>query len=365
MQRRTFIRGTAASLASWPLARAWAQADRTKLHSDSPTIVYISDPQLANDLQFNPLEPFNRREDFHRLGLPFPDPNSPLYEIWQRIFMPPIVYQARVEIEEIVEYQLDFRLAPAEAPIITTRWETSQNWSGAYVEPRNDNMFTDVAGSWTIPKVDSGAAPLQSSSIWLGLDGQRLYFDSSLPQIGTTQGIRANGSPDYHAWHQWWERDQKHPRPHRIREIKLIAGDTVFCNVQVVDLSHVIVSIAKFGTPIEFWSRKLHPTLSGTATPKISGATAQWIVERPTDPNSNDLLQLVNYGKVDFIDCLAISAPAPSATTAEFQGLDGARFIRMYKRFPDTTAPRIGRLSEPSRLSPGVQNAFTVSYVGP
>src|SRR5690349_8853773 len=63
------------------------------------------------------------------------------------------------------------------------RRQSSANWSGAYITPKQGRMFTAVHGSWCVPRV---AAPVASdappadgeyrSSTWIGLDGQRRYL---------------------------------------------------------------------------------------------------------------------------------------------------------------------------------------------
>jgi hypothetical protein len=363
MKRRSFIQGTAAALGTWPFVRARAQSGQAPPKANE-TVIYNRFANELNELRFNPLDPSHTREELYHYDLPFPDPQSPLFETWRKIFSPLPKYETFefIKFEPAFDYALSIPLSAGRAPIITTRWETSLNWSGAYLEPRNGNMFIEVTANWQIPDLSAAQnpAPSQSSTIWVGLDGQRGYFNSSLPQIGTTQAFDKLGNPDYHAWYQWWDRDLKHNRPTRIIGFPINPGDLAFCNVQAVDLTHVIVSITNF-TSSKMFSKKLKaPTVPQTgAVPQISGATAQWVVERPTVPNSDTLLDLVDYGKVRFIRCLASAAPAPAMPVAEFQNLDSARFVRMYDRLvhpPSTTW-----LSLPSRLTPDQQLAFKVT----
>jgi hypothetical protein len=372
MKRRTFIQGAAGSLVAWPLARAWGQ-DYQRPTDGSATTIYSENRRLrehVDDRPFNPLEQLKEREQFHEFGLPFPDPQSPIYDTWQTIYSPPptFKFEAEADFEVLADYQLNPNVVPTQAPIITTRWETSGNWSGAYIEPRNDTVFSEVSAHWSVPDLSSVPTPhvTHSSSIWVGLDGQRLYFNSSLPQIGTTQAIDDNGTIDYHPWYQWWERGQTNPRPHRIKAFPITAGDVVFCNVQTVSPNRVIVSIAKLNPPKQLWSRKLRaPTYLARPYindhPRISGATAQWIVERPMKPNTDDLFPLVDYGRVHFRRCWATIAPEPGAPSAGYQTLDGARFIRMYDR--RNRPARIAMISSPlRRLITDRREAFKVAY---
>ena len=76
--------------------------------------------------------------------------------------------------------------------------------------------------------------------------------------------------------------------------------------------------------PIRRWGSK----------PKVSGATAEWIVERPTDVNTFELYELPDYRRVHFTNCFAISAvmpPGGAPGSGLEQTLDGARLINMYK----------------------------------
>jgi hypothetical protein len=372
MKRRNFIQGAAGSLAAWPFASAWGQ-DYQRPGDGSITTVYTEDEELqriTGGQEFNILERFKEREEFHEFGLPFPDPRSPIYDTWQRIFGPRLTFRFAPEefFEVLADYQLNPNVVPTQAPIITTRWETSGNWSGAYIEPRNDTVFSEVSAHWTVPDLSTVPKPnvTHSSSIWVGLDGQRLYFNSSLPQIGTTQAIDKNGNIDYHAWYQWWERGRTNQKPRKVKAFSITAGDQIFSHVQTVNATHVIVSIAKLNPPVQFWSRKRRaPTyLAGPYSndrPRISGATAQWVVERPMQPNSDDLFPLVDYGRVHFRRCWASVAPEPGAPSVGYQTLDGARFIRMYDR-RDNPA-RTAMISSPlRRLTTDRPQTFKVAY---
>src|SRR4030095_2575914 len=123
-----------------------------------------------------------------------------LAEFWTEMFSPPLVFT-----------QAEFRLF-ADPVLVSARVlvtaigqrESSSNWSGAYVTPRTGRRFTEVHGRWEVPAVavPSGTigSPEFRSSIWIGLDGQRRYFDSSLPQIGTAQFLNAPGVPPFSVW---------------------------------------------------------------------------------------------------------------------------------------------------------------------
>ena len=76
-----------------------------------------------------------------------------------------------------------------------SRFEASPNWAGAYITANEGLRFAQLYGFWKVPlKSGSGAAgqfPPSDPALpykvaaWIGLDGQRDYVNSSLPQIGT------------------------------------------------------------------------------------------------------------------------------------------------------------------------------------
>ena len=79
-------------------------------------------------------------------------------------------------------------------------------------------MFVEIRGSWQAPVVappTPGEIGEFHSSTWIGLDGQRRYLNSSLPQIGTAQYVDVTAAATTFttkAWWQWWLRDHFNPK---------------------------------------------------------------------------------------------------------------------------------------------------------
>jgi Peptidase A4 family len=65
---------------------------------------------------------------------------------------------------------------------------------------------------------------------------------------------------------------------------------------------------------------------------QVSGATAEWIVERPMIWHEGKLYQWPNYGTVQFQfkNCFAVSAAAPGSASRT-ETLAGARLINMFE----------------------------------
>jgi hypothetical protein len=97
---------------------------------------------------------------------------------------------------------------------------------------------------------------------------------------------------------------------------------------------HGIIENRTTGEILPFTMDAPTDTASGMQL-KVSGATAEWIVERPADEIRGELYALPDYGTVHFTNCCALSAEMPVGEApgpGREQTLDGARLIRMYKR---------------------------------
>jgi hypothetical protein len=260
-----------------------------------------------------------------------------------------------------------------------TRFETSRNWSGAYIEPSAGMMFAQVWGQWTVPTPHPppGATVPEGyqCSTWIGLDGQRRYRNSSLPQIGTRQAVTvaADGTQSYmtDAWVQWWDQYDKKSEPVPIHDFPVDHGNIISCVLTVLDEHHVLLNIVNQSTkPPTFTPIKADaPTPAGSRLPlSISGATAEWIMERPAIPEpdtpdnscqpytSDNLYLLPDYGSMDFVGCYAVEAFEGDVSPVE-QTLKTPRFIRMYEVRPNPQ--RTAYISMPMRID---DTSFRVAY---
>jgi hypothetical protein len=296
-----------------------------------------------------------------------PDPvaEPELYQFWTAMFSPPLTFQ-----NGDLEFEADSNFATLGAVPMLPRQQSSRNWSGASITARDGRMLTDVLATWVVPwvTVPAGADPAleYKSSCWVGLDGQRSYADSTLPQLGTEQVINKGGlpsAPKASLWIQWW------PQPvFTIPTLSVSAGDRVFCWLMAISYTSVvcIFKVANDPGPAQAWLM-LAPTINFDPPPiagyqaKISGATAQWITEACTNEATNEIYPLPNYTRVDFEGCQAISRPDPFGPGRHEQLLGPTR-TSMYKvvnapgqRVTISTGKRPGNL-------PGI-DVVTTEYV--
>ena len=207
--------------------------------------------------------------------------------------------------------------------------ETGRVWSGAVITPRDGQMFIGITGRWRVPAVTlpssaGGTAEGErvcSSSTWIGLDGARSYQHSSLPQIGTIQNVIVkNGEmqPEYFAFYEWW-RAGVITHPTHIDQVPVKPGDWIECTLTVDTFTDVRFQITNQTTGSSSGA------ISASApTPfLISGATAEWITERPSDPATDKPYELANYGTVVFENCIATSAPDPGSASVTDRTVGG------------------------------------------
>jgi hypothetical protein len=280
---------------------------------------------------FDPLKADRKRlQDFGLPTLPdrVRDPERHLF--WLRMYSQPLRF-IKADFSFLLS---DFRLSQrGPLPAVGTRYETSPNWSGAYITPKHSQMVTEIDGSWQVPAASPpGNLPMDGdfrSSSWVGFDGQRRYLDSSLPQIGTSQFVKVtNGqaTPSYSTWWQWWLRGQKNP-PVTL-PLAVSQGDLIMCSLIVVNRTTVRFFI-KNQTTGDFLS-PFDERPPSAEIDKVSGATAEWILERPTHLDDDGLYELPNYNTVVFSSCFAVTALDP-ASPGHTQTLPGAKLINMFE----------------------------------
>jgi hypothetical protein len=257
-----------------------------------------------------------------------------LFEVWKAGFGQAPTY-------EEVEFSQPFPDEPASyggstsAALGRSHREASSNWSGAYITPKYGEMFTQMAALWYVPTVTPppGGSPTAAygSSTWIGLDGQRSYFNSTLPQIGTAQFYNLPGllGSTTEAWVQWW------PLCPVTLTMKVVPGDLMSAWLVVTSytkVQFVIVNVSRLKyTPFELDAPlvSMPPQVPLAVQASVSGATAEWVMERPAvcpDPNP---MTLPSFPPVQFYACLAASAREPGAPI-RVQTLVSPKLIRMF-----------------------------------
>jgi len=286
-----------------------------------------------------------------RYGLP-PKPDARtqpvLRRAWDRGFGKKMRLEAFKFDSDLVK-QADYRLFSRhldEIPAAPSRFETSSNWSGAYITANRSRQFLQIWGTWKIPdNLQVPPAPLQGTpgipyvcANWIGLDGQRRYLDSSLPQMGTASKLGVDGKTTAEAWAQWWARGNTKNAPLRIK-LGVAPGQEVLCVVTALDPQTVICVMVNLSTepPTGMAVSATSPMVTlpngNMVHPDIAGATAEWIMERPQVVDSPTRYNFPDYGETAFDFCIAVEGDDVDLFSW-FDGLpqqlQGARRIRMF-----------------------------------
>jgi hypothetical protein len=284
----------------------------------------------------------------------------------RRLTLQPFVLETSLEAVEDTGYRL-FNREADEMAFAETRFETSSNWSGAYITANRDLQFMQVWGYWTVPaNLKIPPSPFQGSpgidyvcSNWIGLDGQRLYLDSSLPQIGTVSTLVANTTTTTaQSWVQWWARGNASTAPLPIG-LPVSPGDSVLSVLTALDPQTVVfvmvnLTTTPWPTGVAVLGTSPPVTLPDNTVvhPDIAGATAEWIVERPRIVDQKTRYNFPNYGRTEFDICVAVEADSVdifSLFNGVPQKLRGERLIRMFDVLSNPA--RTAYISMPSKLS--------------
>jgi hypothetical protein len=248
------------------------------------------------------------------------------------------------------QYRL-FEKEVAKASFAGMNFEISSNWSGAYITANHGRRFLQVWGTWTVPGNMQLPPPAFRGpstipyfcSNWIGLDGQRRYLDSSLPQMGTVSILQPDGTTTAESWAQWWARSSADTAPVPLG-LAVAPGDNVACVLTAWSSTSVRGVMVNLSTspptavPVMMDAPMVTLPDGSSVQPEIAGATAEWIVERPKvlpQPNQPpSRFNFPDYGQSGFDLCLAVEGESVdifSLFTGVPQDLTGARQIRMFE----------------------------------
>jgi hypothetical protein len=301
---------------------------------DIATVASRIGPSVTSGLPPAGFDPLSESQaELDKLGFPKrPDASRQprAYAVWRKMFTQPFVFDA-------FNFQIPpFLTTPRSAFVAQlSPQEASLNWSGAYITPRDGTVLSSVWGTYQVPTPNpvSGLTTYKyRSSTWIGFDGQRRYYMSTLPQFGTAQNIDiASGvvTRSYFAWWQWWARDVGGAAfPVKLVAPAINPGDLITLFMQVAGNRSGVSFLMKNVTTGRIVNFSQGPPVVPVPF-KVSGATAEWVMERSADAPDPTPLELPDYGTVDFHDCGAETVDMKTGATVG-RSLSGARLIDMY-----------------------------------
>ncbi|GJE13578.1 G1 family glutamic endopeptidase [Methylobacterium longum] len=391
-------------LAGAPTMLGAGLVNRLRADMQARILPPADDKEQVLGVDFDPEDPTLDLAACLRRGIP-PRPQDPAaLALWLRMVEPPLTLLPFRAADVMLRGDIthgSFRIAGVsgegmdagqeEAIAVFTgggRLSSSANWSGGAILPRNGERFVQVLASWRVPAVraGTGAGPWVCST-WIGMDGLRRWM-GSMPQMGTTQSLgqieRGSLLPANFPWFQWWLRGQGIQPPVPL-PLSISPGSLVYCVVTRLPRNQpslgdqdMVQFFIRAGSTATYLICKPPPVASPGEKFASHGASAQWILERPTalnpSPNGNvrvgDLFPLPDFstaGLDDFAASLArtpndtgvigsIEAPALTPATP----LRAPRLLRMVETLPDP--PRTAVIAKPASLD---GRLLEVRYRGP
>jgi Peptidase A4 family len=281
--------------------------------------------------EYNLLEAPQRELDLY--GIP-PRPDSSaerqLHDFWIKLVSPPF-------------QKIDPGAQILDIPVQTqppNNLESSLNWSGAVVSPPWPKRITLAVAGWIVPDVSRPSTPAlftqedaPKTLVWVGLDGHNGRLPKiSLPQIGTFHTPDGSSDDQHFAWSCWWHHSSQQQTVSRITNFKFHPGQEIMAGLWVMICGDVSFFIKNQSTG-DFCSFLCKRQSLGDIEPL--GSSAEWVVERPTEPATGKLYPLAAYGSVDFKYCMALAADKPLAPGRVMTLADNGRMIKMREAFAD------------------------------
>lgn len=283
---------------------------------------------LRERVHFSPFDPsgFDPRtaspEALRERALP-PRPDAArlprAFANWERLMSPKLEILPKRPVEQFFAVTMLFRPVfllrlPAEQKVFA---EPSRNWSGAVRLVPIRSACSAVHGSWTVPSpkppphTRNGGSWTDGtwfSSTWLGLDGYNAA-SVTLPQIGTRQIVAVQNGvprPTAKAWWQWWLRDNELNRQIDLPLLAVQPDEEVAALVTVIDRLTVNLFLKNLATGQAASFDVAAPALPGSQPEQLELQTAEWVMERQTQPGGTDFLPFNDYGTCRFSDCGAV-----------------------------------------------------------
>lgn len=298
-----------------------------------------------------------------RYGLPDPcAEDGPAATAFRRAFLSPPRDRPLRFIPAVLEPQGKVPQAATAALRGAVPGRGSANWSGGSLTALRGGSLVGVMARWRVPAVigpPGGTGGPSRVSTWIGLDGQGLYRNASLPQIGTLQAWDGAGAA-YETWVQWWTREA--PSAPLTLGLAVAPGDEVSAILTVLDPATVRFNLKNesTGTMLQAFD------VVAPGGRHVSGAAAAWILERPSPVGSDGWhpYPLAAYGSFRFTACLAQSR-RPGETALTEHDLARASLIRMTAlETSGVEAAGVRTISSPARV-PGNPRALRITCGAP
>jgi hypothetical protein len=181
---------------------------------------------------------------------------------------------------------------------------SSTNWAGYADVSTTDGTFTNVSGSWTVPKLTCTKED-RITSDWVGLDG---FSSATVEQDGTASQC-FEGTPVYYSWYEMY--------PAGTVEVgaSVTAGDKISASVARSGSSYTLKLTDSTRTANSFTKTASCPTSTCVDT------SAEWIAERPAFTTTG-IVPEAQFSSVKF----SSASEKASGRTSTISGFSGTNY---------------------------------------
>jgi hypothetical protein len=286
-------------------------------------------PALEGDLQAVP-----DQELVPRGYPPRPDPvKTPArYARWQRLVCRPyaIVDPRKVPHPDVSFQQqnlppkLRSPTLPLPPPIVRSIFNNNSNtWSGAYYT-NPAGQFASIEADWMVPRVGNPGGPLYSAAaVWVGLDNNK----NDLFQTGTDSECwilpEWLGGGNWIITNYWMWIESVPFAPWAVPDFPVSPRDIISVDMFVADQygntwyqdgsnggltpadNSIWFMLYNNSQNASYWGTlpTAPVTIDGTSDAGFTGATAEFILERPSDLSTNNPYPLADFGIAAIYDC--------------------------------------------------------------
>jgi len=219
----------------------------------------------------------------------------------------------------------------------------ASNWSGfALVPAKSAPAFDSVSGRWVLPTVkqpaDQCLGGWDYSSQWVGMGG---ISDADLLQSGSEADVfcdlPGNNVAEYFPWIEWL------PGPTLVLYenvatntlFPFVPGDYLIVTVTATKFSGGASknAVVNFADVTQGWSVAITFTAAAVGGSKVTGSSAQWILERPEVGST--LATLPDY----FVDAWQYSAAEDMSSAVYYPGAPGTATVYDITMLDDSDKP--------------------------
>ena len=167
---------------------------------------------------------------------------------------------------------------------------TSDNWSGAVINPAAGRTFQRVDAGWTVVQAWAPQAGSYHMSSWVGIDGSG---SDDVVQGGIAHEVTEPGdAATYYFWYEWYPNLEV-----QITNLTVSPGDLAGCTVTATSTTTATILIGSGNNNVSI-------NVQAPKGTTLQGNCAEWVVERPMINNAYSILP--NYGSIKFAGVAAV-----------------------------------------------------------